>query len=243
ADFDNDGDLDAYLVQGGELLKDQRPPNQLFVNRGDGYFTELPNAGGADDSGYGMGAATGDYDNDGNLDLFFTTVYGTASFGRKNNPVLFRSNGEFAVTNVSAAAGVAGLSPTYQSAWADFNNDGSLDLISGGQLFRNTVGEQAWIEIQLAGDGVKVNRSAIGAQVRIKVGEKIYTRQVEAGTGEGNQNQLRLHFGLGAHEGPVNIEITWPGSTAAAPRVQNVQGLAVKRLHTVKCSGAFADQE
>ncbi|MCP4811921.1 MAG: CRTAC1 family protein, partial [Planctomycetaceae bacterium] len=185
----------------------------------------------------------GDYDNDGNLDVLFTTVYGTASFGRKNNPVLFRNNGKFAVTNVSVAAGVAGLPPTYQSAWADFNNDGALDLISGGKLFRNTVSEQAWIEVLLVGDGVKVNRSAIGAQVRIKVAEKIYTRQVEAGTGEGNQNQLRLHFGLGSHEGPVDIEITWPGSTADARRVQTVLALAVKRLHTVKCSGTFADQE
>jgi hypothetical protein len=79
--------------------------------------------------------------------------------------------------------------------------------------------------------------------VRIKVGEKTYTRQVEAGTGEGNQNQLRLHFGLGSHEETVDIEIAWPGSTADARRVQTVPGLEIKRLHTVKCSGTFTDQK
>ena len=142
--------------------------------------------------------------------MFFTTVYGTASFGRKNNPVLFRNDGAFKVTDVSAKAGVAGLPPTYQSAWADFNNDGALDLISGGKLFQNTVSKKSWLGVSLRGDGARVNRAAVGAQVRIAIGKKIYTRQVAAGTGEGNQNDLRLHFGLGDHKGPVTLEILWP---------------------------------
>ena len=162
----------------------------------------------------------GDYDNDGNLDVFFTTVYGTASFGRKNNPVLFRNNGQFQVTDVTAAAGVAGLPPTYQSAWADYNNDGALDLLSGEKLFQNTIRGKAWLEIRLRGDGITVNRSAVGAQVGIKIGEQIYTRQVEAGTGEGNQNDSRLHFGLGSHQGPVSLEILWPNKSQQV--VQNV---------------------
>ena len=56
-----------------------------------------------------------------------------------------------------------------------------------------------------------VNRSAIGAQVRIRLKDKTLTRQVEAGTGEGNQNDLTLHFGLGNYRGKVHLEITWPG--------------------------------
>jgi hypothetical protein len=245
-DFNNDGLIDLFAGNFAHVDGRGDQPKSRFLQNlggaGEYRFKDLGPCGVHYQESYAT-PSTGDYDNDGNLDVLFTTVYGTASFGRKNNPVLFRNNGKFAVTNVSAAAGVAGLPPTYQSAWADFNNDGALDLISGGKLFRNTVSEQAWIEILLAGDGVKVNRSAIGAQVRIKVGEKTYTRQVEAGTGEGNQNQLRLHFGLGSHEGPVDIEITWPGSTADARRVQTVPGLAVKRLHTVKCSGTFTDQK
>ena len=119
ADFDNDGDLDAYLVQGGELLKDQRPPNQLFVNRGDGYFTELPNAGGADDSGYGMGAATGDYDNDGDVDLYVTNV---------GNNVLYQNNGDNQFTDVSKIAGVDDAGWGASAAFLDLDGDDDLDL-------------------------------------------------------------------------------------------------------------------
>ncbi len=154
--------------------------------------------------------SVGDYDNDGNLDLFLTTVYGTASFGRKNHPVLFRNDGKFAVKDVTASAKLVGLPPTYQAAWADYDNDGDLDLISGGKLFQNQGSANTWLKVRLRGDGGAVNRSAIGAQVRIKLGGKMLTRHVEAGTGEGNQNELTLHFGLGQHKGPVELEVRWP---------------------------------
>jgi hypothetical protein len=55
-----------------------------------------------------------------------------------------------------------------------------------------------------------VNRSAIGAQVRIALKDRTLSRQAEAGTGEGNQNDLTLHFGLGSHTGPVDLQIAWP---------------------------------
>ncbi len=69
------------------------------------------------------------------------------------------------------------------------------------------------MKLRLIGDGKAINRSAIGAQVRVRVGDRIMTRQVEAGTGEGNQSETILHFGLGTHKDPVNLEILWPGGT------------------------------
>ncbi len=119
ADFDNDGDLDAYLVQGGKLLADKRPPNKLFINRGDGYFEELPDAGGADDTGYGMGAATGDYDNDGDVDLYLTNV------GRN---VLYQNNGGNRFTDVSQIAGVDDPGWGASATFLDLDGDGDLDL-------------------------------------------------------------------------------------------------------------------
>jgi hypothetical protein len=86
--------------------------------------------------------------------------------------------------------------------------------------------------VTLEGDGKKVNRSAIGAIVRVKLKDRVLTRQVESGTGEGNQNQLRLHFGLGAHEGPVDLEITWLGAGK-----QVVKGLATGKVHKVTFKG------
>ena len=86
-----------------------------------------------------------------------------------------------------------------------------------------------WLEVRLAGAGPRVNRSAIGAQVRIQLKDKTLARQVEAGTGEGNQNELTLHFGLGAYTGPVDLEVFWPDRT-----VQIVKDVQPDRLIEVQ---------
>jgi hypothetical protein len=175
--------------------------------------------------------AAADYDNDGDLDLFFTTVYGVASFGRPNHPVLFRNDGGFVFTDVTAAAKLAGQGPTYQAAWGDVDNDGDLDLTTAGRLFVNQATGRHWLKVRLVGNGTSINRAAIGAQVRLRHGEQTLARQVEAGTGEGNQNDLVLHFGLGEHPGPVTLEVTWPNGTR-----QTVEQVAVDRLQTITAS-------
>ncbi|MDA1017916.1 MAG: CRTAC1 family protein [Planctomycetota bacterium] len=211
-DFNNDGFMDIFA--GNFAHQDARgdQPKSRFLKNGgqaNGFkFQDLGTGGVRYQESYASPSA-GDYDNDGNLDLFFTTVYGTASFGRPNNPVLYKNNGQFAVTDATAGAGIPKLSPTYQAAWADYDNDGDLDLVSAAKLFQNQGNTNGWIKVRLRGDGKIANRSAIGAQVRLKLGDKTLTRQVEAGTGEGNQNDLTLHFGLGAHTGPVTLQVLW----------------------------------
>jgi hypothetical protein len=163
--------------------------------------------------------ALGDFDNDGRLDLYFTTVYP----GDKS--VLYRNLGGWKFEEVKNGAGVA-LPQTYQAAWADFDNDGHLDLMTGGKLFRNPGGPNHWLKVRLRGGG-KVNRAAIGAQVRLKLGERTLSRQVEGATGQGNQNDLTLHFGLGDRTDPVKLEVRWPDGTR-----QEVETL-VDRLVTV----------
>jgi hypothetical protein len=215
-DFDNDGRFDlfagnfAHQDNRGDqpksrFLRNLGPPKQYhFEDRGPcGIFYQESYAS----------PAAGDYDNDGNLDLFFTTVYATASKGVKNFPELYRNDDKFVFNDITSQAGLAGLEGTYQAAWADFDNDGDLDLATAGKLFRNQGGGGNWLKVKLEGDGKAVNRSAIGAQVRIKVKNEILTRQVEAGTGECNQNDLTLHFGLGRQAAPVSVEITWPDGT------------------------------
>lgn len=227
-DFDNDGLIDLFA--GNFAHQDGRgdqPKSRFLKNLGpekDYAFEDRGPCGVHYQESYATPAA-GDYDNDGNLDVFFTTVYGVASFGRPNHPVLFRSNGQFGVTNANASAQLPNLPPTYQAAWADYDNDGDLDLLTAGKLFENQGSSNAWLKVKLTGDGKAVNRSAIGAQVRIAIGEKTFTRQVEAGTGEGNQNDLNLHFGLGSHRGPVTLNILWPDGSEqvienAMPRSQ-----------------------
>ena len=77
-----------------------------------------------------------------------------------------------------------------------------------------------------------MNSAAIGAQVRITAaGLGTLSRQVEGGTGEGNQNDLTLHFGLGSHGGKVDLQILWPDGSR-----QSVKGVAVDQLITVRFS-------
>ena len=79
-----------------------------------------------------------------------------------------------------------------------------------GKLFINKGNENHWLKIRLKGDGKTVNTAAIGARVRIKLGDETLTRQVEGGgVGQGNQNDLTLHFGLGSHASEVQYTVTW----------------------------------
>jgi len=156
--------------------------------------------------------ALGDYDNDGDLDLFLTTVYAVGSGSIRNYPVLYRNDDNWHFSDVTEEQGLAKLPPTYQAAWADFDNDGDLDLVTAGKLFVNqdNKNNNNWLKVQLIGDGKLINTAAIGAQVRVRIKDRILTRQIEAGAGEGNQNDLILHFGLADSNVPVSLDITWP---------------------------------
>ena len=235
-DFDNDGEIDLFA--GNFAHRDDRgdqPKSRFLRNlgpKGSYHFQDKGTCGVFYQESYASPAA-GDYDNDGLLDLFFTTVYGTASFNVKNFPVLYHNEGRFVFVDRTALAGVAELPPTYQAAWADFNHDGKLDLVSGGKLFANQGSDDnQWIAVRLVGDGKRVNRSAIGAQVRIRLKDRTFTRQVEAGTGEGNQNDLTLHFGLGAFKGHVNLDVFWPDRTT-----QTIKHVGTDRIVDVRYPG------
>ena len=149
-DFDRDGDLDAYLVQGamlgpGKKLTDATMPpaspgpprDRLFRNElvptGELRFTDVTEASGIDARGYGMGVATGDVDNDGWPDLYLT------NFGANQ---LWRNNGDGTFSDVTAAAGVDddrwGISATF----VDIDRDGWLDLYVGNYVDFTIAGHQ-----------------------------------------------------------------------------------------------------
>ncbi|NPV47801.1 MAG: CRTAC1 family protein [Armatimonadetes bacterium] len=234
-DFDGDGLMDLFAGNFAHVdSRGDQPKSRFLRNLGpeQGYhFQDLGTCGVFYQESYASPAA-GDYDNDGDLDLYFTTVYGVASFGRHNYPVLYRNDGGFTFGDATAAAGVAEQPPTYQAAWADFDQDGDLDLVTAGKLFVNQGTEGHWLGVRLYGDGQTVNWCAVGAQVRIRLPDRTLTRQVEAGTGEGNQNDLTLHFGLGYHSEPVTLEILWPGGG-----MQTIPDVPVDRIVAVRRGG------
>ena len=214
-DVDNDGYFDLFVGNFAHPWGDQ-PHSRFLRNLGPGkgfHFEDKGECGIHYQESYAS-STLGDYDNDGDLDLYFTTVYGTASYGVKNYPALYRNDGDWHFTDVTEEAGLAQLTPTYQAAWGDVNNDGHLDLVTAGQLFINTGNDNHWLKIRLKGNGETVNTAAIGARLRVKVGGKTLTRQVEGGgIGQGNQNDLTLHFGLGGQADKVKFEIIWTDGT------------------------------
>ena len=120
-DFDNDGDLDLYCVNGSTLPKvdtPMPPTNVLYRNDG-GVFTDVTNEAAVGDTGYGLGCCVGDYNNDGFTDLYVTN-YGTN--------VLYRNNGDGTFTDVADIAGVAGNQFSSGCAFVDVDADGYLDL-------------------------------------------------------------------------------------------------------------------
>jgi hypothetical protein len=125
-DMDNDGDLDAYLVQCGGLMTSpgNRPGNQLFRNNGDGTFADVTAASGTDDRGYGMGVACGDYDNDGDVDLYVTNVGPNVLL--RNDGLDAGGNTHFSDMTSSASVGHDGWGAS--AAFFDFDEDGDLDL-------------------------------------------------------------------------------------------------------------------
>ncbi len=120
SDIDNDGDVDLYVVNGRYPVGE---PNKLFVNNGNGTFTESAAAAGISDANWGLGASFGDVDNDGDFDLFVSNYIGG------NN--LYLNDGKGAFTKASGQIAVGeegwGKGPTF----GDIDNDGDLDLYEG----------------------------------------------------------------------------------------------------------------
>ena len=128
-DYDGDGWLDIYLVNGAAIpsLQKESPAywNRLYRNNHDGTFTDVTEQVGLAGAGYGMGVAVGDYDNDGRPDIFLANVTGNQ---------LFHNNGNGTFTDVTEKAGLSGAKLNGRKMWSvgagwfDYNNDGLLDL-------------------------------------------------------------------------------------------------------------------
>lgn len=140
-DYDNDGDLDLYIVNGAALpgFETATPPtNILYRNNGEGTFTDVTAVAKVGDTGYGMGCVAADYDNDGDSDLYVT------NFGEN---LLYRNNGDGTFTDITIHAGVGnGQKWSSSCAFVDYDHDGNLDLYVVNYLNYDISKDRDWYD-------------------------------------------------------------------------------------------------
>ncbi|MDF1870665.1 MAG: CRTAC1 family protein [Phycisphaerales bacterium] len=152
ADFDRDGDQDLFVIGGSGGI------DLLYWNDGNGNFTEGGAAAGVARSHRGSGAAAGDYDNDGDLDIMVTSTGSVATGMLPGQNIFYRNNGDGTFTDVTATAGVATNNPNngdaFSPAFGDYDLDGDLDLavagwLGGNRLYRNN-GDGTFTDVTVA---------------------------------------------------------------------------------------------
>ena len=218
----------------------------LYRNNGDGTFHDASfEAGlGINTKYLGFGVGFFDLDNDGHKDIFIANghVYPQIA-GRKlhvsyRQPrLLYRNlgNGRFADVSAGAGPAIAVASVGRGCAFADLDNDGDLDIVINNldgppSLLRNDGGNRNnWLLVKCT--GTRSNRSAIGTRVRVVAGGRSQIDEVMSGSGYYSQNDLRLHFGLGASKTVDLVEVTWPsGGKESFHNLQPNQLLIIKEL-------------
>jgi hypothetical protein len=222
-DIDNDLDTDLYWTSWPEVA------NALYENRGDVRFENVGTSSATDDPlGWGISVNAGDVDLDGWQDFFVTNGFSDSS----GPNALFRNLGDSSFGDITATLG-GGAFDGRGVAFADFDNDGDLDLVvtadmnEPSRLWRNdSPTGHHWLGLRLR--GTKSNRSAIGARVVVKTSEGSYVQEVSGGAGRGSQNSLPLEFGLASATVVDELTIRWPSGT-----VQTRRDVAVDRYLTI----------
>jgi hypothetical protein len=219
ADYDCDGWFDIFKTN---FANDTC---NLYHNNGDGTFSDLSykSGVGVNHSYVAWGCGFVDYDNDGWPDIVQINghIYPEIDkydFGEtfKNPRLVYKNlgNGRFKDVSSETGPGITARFSSRGAAFGDYDNDGGLDVLILNMndlpsLLHNVGGnKQNWIKIKLL--GTKCNRTAIGARVRVVVGNHEQMDEVHSGTSVMSQSDLRLHFGLGKTEVVDSIEVKWP---------------------------------
>ena len=204
ADIDHNGFLDVFV--GGN-----DSPSFIYMNNGDGTFTKRTNLGGGIVSGVTLGSSFADYDNDGDDDLFIF-------FSSTTQPHrIFQNDGDGTFTEITGTLlNEVGIS--WSGAWGDYDRNGFQDLVVvnlgfENSLFKNTGNGNNWLNIKL--EGSESNRKGVGARVLVTAkldgtNAVVQTKQLQVTSGLRAQNEMVLHFGLGAAANADFVEVFWP---------------------------------
>jgi hypothetical protein len=184
ADYDNDGDMDAWI--GASTLDDGF--HRLMRNNGNGTFTDVIGGSGLESfNNTDIENQTYDIDNDGNTDII--------SGGR-----ILYGNGDLTFNISGTSIGNGGF--------GDLNNDGFIDAMGNNSIRINNGNNNNWLKITTAGTQSNVN--GIGARVEVTTESGTRIRDVRSGEGFGNMSSLNTHVGLGTDTEIDNVTIFWP---------------------------------
>jgi hypothetical protein len=252
-DYDNDGWPDLFVTSYFTSVEETArtylglPHNattlKLYKNMKDGTFRDVSAEVGLDKVFMPMGANFGDIDNDGFLDIYLGT--GNPSYGSLVPNVLLRNHDGKYFADVTASSGTGDWHKGHGVAFADLDNRGDEDIIAeiGGatlgdahalRVFENPGHGNDWISLKLV--GVKTNRAAIGARIKVTVENKGQgTRSIYRTVGSGGSfgaSPLQQHIGLGKDARIADLEIWWPVSNTRQhfSNVEKNQFLEIKEL-------------
>lgn len=252
-DYDNDGNEDLY-VSGYALpngvadvaadylgMRNQGTPPRLYHNKGDGTFEDVTATTHLDRVLHAMGHNFGDLDNDGWLDFYLAT--GDPDFRTLIPNRMFRNAGGKFFQDVTTATGTGHLQKGHAVAFADLDDDGFQDIyVSLGGAFSGDGARNAlfhnpgnstnhFVKLKLV--GIKANRAAIGARVKIAIATPAGPRDLHRTVGSGasfGSNPLRLEVGLADATSITAVDIRWPGSDLR----QHVTGLDLDAAYEIR---------
>jgi hypothetical protein len=248
-DYNGDGLIDIFKTH----FADDLPI--LYKNTGRSFFEDASRAAGFDHTRYVQwGTGLMDFDNDGWLDILTVTgnVYPEVEKYFKQYPhrtqrLVYRNlgNGRFADVSEQCGAGVTARHSSRGCAFGDFDNDGDMDalvmnmnerpsLLRNEYTTRSARGANNWLTLKLV--GVRSNRSAIGAQVRLTSGKHIQTREITSQSSYYSHNDPRLHFGLGLNTKADLVEIRWPNG-----QIESIKDVPANRILRIKEGAAARD--
>jgi hypothetical protein len=239
-DYDHNGWMDVFVT----TFADEH--STLYHNTGKRMFLDVSGETGlaAPTTPYlGWGAFFADLDNDGWLDLFSANGHVYPEADRINDAasrfaqrvLLFRQATPGVFTEVAARSGLASV-PVYSSrgaAYADFDNDGDLDIVytnldAPPTLLENlSSSAQHWITIKTV--GVRSNRDGIGARIKLTSGGLVQYASVRSGESYVSCNDPRVHFGLGRNNSVDQLQVRWPSG-----HIDNVDRPPADKIITVE---------
>ncbi len=240
-DYKNEGRFSVFITNFADEY------NMLYQNGGDFFTDESFRSASAAASllFVGWGTTFFDYDNDGWMDLIVVNghVYpqmaavkmgGSAKYRQRK--LFYRNQRDGTFEEIGEQFGEVFTEPRVNRGLAlgDLDNDGRLDLVAGAldglpQILHNQFASPGrWLRVKLEGKGQMTD--AIGAVIKVKVGDQVQMRLVRSGTSYISQEDMRQHFGLGSAAKVDSVEVQWPdGTTSVKKDVKADQQLVIKQ--------------